>query len=340
MSAAIRLVLSDFHLGKGRFLRDGTPNAMEDFQHEDKFVEFLEYYSSKEYAEREVELIINGDFLNLLQTDYLGVNHYLITESKTIYIIRSIMEGHKASFDALRNFAKAKNHKIVYMIGNHDQTLLFPKARLLLLEYIGPNLRFYSDYYEFDGVRIEHGHAYDPISRCDLENYIIEDPMYPEPIFKLPWASLFVASPLPVLKKKHPNLDKVKPFTAYLRWVILYDPLFAIRGGLFLLYSFFRMRSLKSQHPKLDLNLSFARLKGITIYPRFASVAKKILKRNKHLHTVIFGHTHVLYYQQWSGGKEYLNTGTWNDFVSLGLGDLGLQCALYLCPYRKERRHE
>jgi hypothetical protein len=52
-----KLVVSDMHLGKGRYFRDGTQNILEDFIYDREFSEFLAYYRTGEFADAEVELI-------------------------------------------------------------------------------------------------------------------------------------------------------------------------------------------------------------------------------------------------------------------------------------------
>src|SRR4051812_23869982 len=117
----IKVVVSDFHLGKGHILPDGSLNIFEEFYYDEKFIEFLEYYSTGEYSGADVEVIINGDFLNLLQTDYKGHFTTVITESIDLYKIKTIVEGHRAVFDALRSFAGLPNKRLTYVVGNHDQ---------------------------------------------------------------------------------------------------------------------------------------------------------------------------------------------------------------------------
>ena len=75
MKKRIKLVVSDLHLGLGQFLEDGRLNLLEEFYFDDKFAEFLHYYTTGDYADCDVELILNGDIFNFLQTDYKG--HYL-----------------------------------------------------------------------------------------------------------------------------------------------------------------------------------------------------------------------------------------------------------------------
>ena len=323
-----KIVVSDFHLGKGAVLKDGTVNILEDFQFGRRFVEFLNYYRSGDYAEAPVELIINGDFLNLLQIDYLGIHTYLITEKMVAHSVRSIIAGHPEVFDALRDFAASPNHDMCYIIGNHDIGLLFDEPRKVLRETISPNLRFYDTYYEFDRVRVEHGHMYEAINATDPQKFSVQDADYPEPVLNLPWASLFVASFLPRLKKDRPFVDKVKPFTGYMRWALLHDLLFAVRSATYVIFSVFRMFFLARKHPLQDFHLTLERLKGITIYPSFVREARKILRDNPSLLAIIFGHTHVARYRQWGGGREYFNIGTWNQFTSLDIADFGLQTVL------------
>mgnify|MGYP001119971652 CR=1 FL=1 len=324
----VKLIVNDFHIGKGTLLKDGTVNILEDFRFGKSFADFLEYYCRGEYENAEVELIINGDFLNLLQIDYLGIHTYLVTERMVNHSVRAIIAGHTEVFDALRVFASNPKRQIAYIIGNHDIGLLFDGPRKILRETIGPNLRFYDTFYEFDNVRVEHGHMYEAINATDPQRFILNDPDYPEPVLNLPWASLFVAIFLPKIKKERPFVDKVKPFTGYMRWAILHDTLFALRTFFFITFSFLRMFSLSRKHPLLDFKMSFARIKGTTIYPSFVKEARKILRNNPRLNAIIFGHTHVLRYRQWGGGKEYFNTGTWNEVTSLDIADFGLQTLL------------
>ena len=66
----IILVISDLHLGAGHNL-GGRKNSLEDFHSDEELVEFLKYHSTGEYAGVEVELIINGDFLDLLAVPHV-----------------------------------------------------------------------------------------------------------------------------------------------------------------------------------------------------------------------------------------------------------------------------
>jgi hypothetical protein len=69
-------------------------------------------------------------------------------------------------------------------------------------------------------------------------------------------------------------------------------------------------------------------LREITLYPDYDWIAFKILEARDEVHTVIFGHTHILRYRQWREGKEYFNEGSWNEVTNLDLSDYGTKTRL------------
>jgi len=318
-----KLIVSDFHLGSGRYFRDGSRNILEDFNYDDAFVSFLNHYCTGEFANAEVELIINGDFLNLLQINYKGVHPYLMTERIVLEGVRQTVQGHLELFDGLKKFAAVPHHSIVYVVGNHDQGLLFEKPRQYLRDFLNHDIRFYDSHYEFDGVHVEHGHMHEWPSRFDPSKYFITHGL-PEPVLNLPWGSLFVAKLLPRMKMERPYVDKVKPFASMLRWMIFNDIFFAIKW-LFKVMVFFveTMILQKYYHKYSNLRTVVSILKEFTIYPNFEREAARVLEANREVHTVIMGHTHVLRYRRYREGKEYFNTGTWNEATSLQVGNLG-----------------
>jgi len=119
-----KVVVSDFHLGKGRYFRDGTQNILEDFIYDREFAEFVNYYRSGSYADADVEIIFNGDILNLLQIDTHGVHTHLITERSVVRAVDRIAAGHPEFFAAIKKFAAIPGHSISYVVGNHDAGML------------------------------------------------------------------------------------------------------------------------------------------------------------------------------------------------------------------------
>lgn len=318
----IKLVVSDFHIGRGRFFKDGSRNILEDFHYDDAFISFLNYYSSGDFADSEVELVINGDFFNLLQINYKGVHTYLMTERIVLEGLRQIVAGHRDLFAALKNFAATPEHSVVYVVGNHDQGMLFEKPRKFLREVLAHDIQFFDSHYEFDGIRIEHGHMHEWPTRFDPNRYFISRGL-PEPVLNLPWGSLFVAELLPKIKMERPYVDKVKPFSTMLRWMLLNDTLFALKSAFLCAMFFFDSLIFKRRYRYSGLQATFNILREVTIYPLFHREARKVLEANPDINVVIMGHTHVLEHRQYREGKEYFNIGTWNEATSLQVGSLG-----------------
>lgn len=317
----IKLVVSDFHLGKGHILPDGSLNTFEEFYFDDRFTEFLQYYSSGEFADADVELVINGDFFNLLQTDYKGHFTTVITEAIELHKIKIIIEGHKQVFEALKHFAALPHKKITYIVGNHDQGLLWQKTRELLDEVVGTRINFKNIVYFFDGIHIEHGHQHEAANRINPKKFFLKKDL-PEPILNLPWASHFFINFVLKLKKQMPHVDKVRPFNALIRWGLLNEFLFTLKAIFGLIHHFILGGLVKERHRVFSLKTTLEIIKESAVFPDLEDSAKKILN-DERVHTVIFGHTHVYLYRQWGNNKEYLNTGTWTEVTSLDIASLG-----------------
>jgi len=321
MTKKIKLVLSDLHLGLGRLLEDGRSNHLEEFYFDEKFREFVEYYTKGKYSDYEIEIILNGDIFNFIQVDYKGHFLTVITEDISLEKFKNIAKGHKVFFDTLKRFGSDPKHIISYVVGNHDQGMLWPKVRNYMDEILETKVVYKNIVYYFDGVHIEHGHMHEAANRIDPRKFYLKKNL-PEPILNLPFGSHFFLDFVLKIKEKHPHVDKVRPFNKMLRWSLLNETWFTI-SGFFKLILYFISSFLKSDGTR---NWSFQNLVQIilesAIFPDLGDSAKKILNDNR-VHTVIFGHTHVYQYRQFSNGKEYFNTGTWTDLTSLDITSLG-----------------
>ena len=321
MRKKFKLVISDLHLGTGKYLKGGSINPLEEFYYDQKFVEFLNYYSSGEYADADIELIMNGDIFNFLQVDYKGHFLTVLTESISLEKMKNIVEGHPAFFNALKNFLKKEGRELTYVVGNHDQEMLWPSVRQYLNEVLGSTVRYHNIEYVFDGVYISHGHMFEAANRFDTKKFFLRKNV-PEPILNLPFGSVFFVNFVLKIKDRNPLIDKVRPFKSYVRWGLFNHTLFTLRTMLDL-FVFFVKSAIKGDHKR---RWNWRTLWGIfqetAVFPDLASSAEKILKHNK-IHTVIFGHTHVYMYRRWSDNSEYFNTGTWTEVTSLDVKSLG-----------------
>jgi UDP-2,3-diacylglucosamine pyrophosphatase LpxH len=325
----IYLILSDLHLGKGKFLKNGQLNILEDFFEDEKFAEFLEYYSSGQFYLKNVHLVLNGDILNLIQIDNDGVFSHIVDEKLSIKGIDKIYQGHRQFFDAIREFLKSPNKKVTYIIGNHDAAMAFPGAKKRLQELIGEDLNIDFELDE-NGVYIEHGHKYEVINTVPMKNYFLEGPNGKE-ILNLPWGSLFCINVLPRLRKERPYIDKVRPLNSYIRWVFFHDFVFFLRMTRTVLSYLWETN--KDIYTKQNRNFktTLKLLKQITIYPNYERKAKGVLKKKRHIHTVVMGHTHVQEWRRFPEGKYYFNTGTWNQIPTMDAGLHESNVALSYC---------
>ncbi len=317
----IKIILSDLHLGVGRILESGQLNQFEEFYFDEKFVEFLHYYSTGKYAETEIELILNGDIFNFLQVDYKG--HFLTvdTEEITIDKMKRITDGHRVFFQALKEFVSVSHRSISYIVGNHDQGMFWPGARQFLNTLLETNVRYKNLVYFFDGVHVEHGHMHEAANRFDARKFFLKKDLA-EPILNLPFGSHFFVEFVLKIKQHHPHVDKVRPFSKMLRWALFNETLFTIKSAFALLWYFFKAAVVHDPRRSFPFKRVLKVLLESAVFPDLGESAFRILQ-DERTHTVVFGHTHVYQYRQWNQNKEYFNSGSWTDITSLDITSLG-----------------
>lgn len=317
----LKIVVSDLHLGKGRILPGGGINSFEEFFYSEKLCEFLHYYTSAAFQDAEIELIINGDFLNFLQVDYRGHFLTVLTEGVCLEILKSIVDGHRKVFQMMGEFAKKPGNAITYVVGNHDQAMLWPACREYLNQSVGVSIRYKNIVYFFDGVHIEHGHMHEAANRMDPRRFFLKKELA-EPILNLPFGSHFFVEFVLKIKHQYPFVDKIRPFSRMARWALFNETWLTLTSFFSLVV--YLWQSIFIRHPRKQIG--FRRLLKIilesAIFPDLTDSAKKILQDDR-VHTVIFGHSHVYTYRQWAMDKEYFNTGTWTEITSLDVISLG-----------------
>ena len=322
MKKRIKLIVSDLHLGLGRVLETGQTNPLEEFLYDEKFVEFLHFYTTGKYSEYEVELVLNGDIFNFLQVDYRGHFLTVITESVSLDKTKRIIEGHPQFFQAIKDFVKKEGNVVTYVVGNHDQCILWPGVRAHLNETLGTTIRFKNIVYFVDGVHIEHGHMHEAANRLNPRKFFLRRNL-PEPVLNLPFGSHFFVEFVLKIKQLYPHVDKIRPVNRMMRWALLNETWFTIKSGIGLVFYF--VKALFSKDPRR--NIPIKRILQVvferTIFPDLSESARRILL-DERVHTVIFGHTHVYQYRQWGAEMEYFNTGTWTEITSLDISSLGM----------------
>ena len=318
----VKLVVSDFHLGKGRRLSDGSQNLLEDFRSDRQFVDFLDYYMKGPYKRCDVELILNGDFFNLLQVDYRDQFTDFITEADSLHKLRSILLGHEALFKKMSEFSRESHHSLIFVLGNHDPGLLWEGVQEALREFLGGDVKFEMKSYRSDGIHVEHGNQYQIDNRYNYDRLFLTKNL-PEPIINLPFGSFLCVHYLHEIKKERPYFDKVYPFSLYLRWALFHDTWFALKSTFKLVVWFLKFILTPNPARKLTFMQVIGILGQASIHPKIHNDAKRILFAEEECRIVVFGHTHQHRHIQFKPGKDYFNSGTWNERISLEVGSLG-----------------
>src|SRR4051812_38134463 len=101
-----KLIISDCHLSAGRFY-EGQLNPHEDFHFDDEMCALFRHFSTGEYGEGvEVELFINGDFLDFLNVPINGEFEDAVTETLALTKLEAVFAAHPLVMDAIRDFAR------------------------------------------------------------------------------------------------------------------------------------------------------------------------------------------------------------------------------------------
>ena len=322
------LVISDVHLGAGEYVGE-VRNILEDFHYDEELVEFLEYFTKGEYAGKEVELIINGDFFDLLAVPF--VKYYddeFWSEDATKEKMALIIEAHPEVMDALGEFLKDKSNKITFIIGNHDAELIFDSLQEMVLQRIPEDVRerfsFYNnptgEYRPADKVLIKHGHEYEVAHQFDYNENISTDESGRR-YFIPPWGSYYVTRVINKFKEERDHVNAVRPIYKFLINGLIYDTFFTIRFMLANFFYFMMVRTIyifkQSRSIKEIMEFVF---KELELFADYESLTYDFLNENKDTDVLIVGHTHEPIYRSYNNGKTFINTGTWTKMYHLDFG--------------------
>ncbi len=311
-----KIVVSDLHLGEGRRNWDGSINVLEDFTVDSKFVEFVDFFSK---AYDELELVLNGNFLEMMRCRAAVDSPDIVYETYALDIVRLAIAGHPTVFAALSRFMENERHRLIYILGDSDSGILWTKVQDELRKAISPRMEFRAQAYQDSGVYIEHGHDYDPFFRIDSERAFEEKEGLS--LLRLPWGAFFNAHFIQPLRAVRSQFYRVRPMKHYLTWTLLFETRFLFK----LIAQFLRMLW------KALILRSYPGRNWWTLFGIFSNRADaealeeraEILLMEEGVQKVVFGHTHLAGYRQFNSGKEYFNSGTWTRNLSLDLRSLG-----------------
>lgn len=320
------LVISDLHLGAGKMFK-GKRNLLEDFHYDNELIDFLKYYSSGDYQDIEVELIINGDFLDFLAVPY--VEYYddeFWSEKAALEKLRMIMDAHKGVLDAIKTFLSHPDKKIVYIIGNHDAEFVFDSMKESFLNYFGEFSNkltlsnTISDYNPTLGVNILHGHQYERAHDFDQENAVVET-LSGEKYFIPPWGSYYVTNVINKYKQERSFINSVRPIKHFMIHGLLFDTFFTLRFMLSNFYYFVMVRFWHFYMVKRSLRQVFQDLfRELELFQDYETLTRHYFEKHPESRVLIVGHTHNPTLRIFNDGTLFINTGTWTRMVNLDLG--------------------
>lgn len=320
------LVISDLHLSAGKMFK-GKRNLLEDFHYDNELIDFLNYYSSGDYQDIEVELVINGDFLDFLAVPYVEFyDDEFWSEKAALEKLRMIMNAHRGVLDALKKFLSSPGKDIVYIIGNHDAEFVFDSLKKEFLSYFGehaPKIRLensISTHIPTKGICIQHGHQYERAHEFDQENAVIET-VNGERYFIPPWGSYYVTNVINKYKQERSFINAVRPIKHFIIHGIIFDTFFTLRFVLSNIYYFFMVRFWHFYMVKKSLRQVIDDImRELELFQDYETLTRNFFEQNPESRVLIVGHTHNPALRVFNDGTIFINTGTWTRMVNLDLG--------------------
>ena len=305
----------------------GKRNLLEDFHYDNELIDFLKYYSTGEYADIEVELVINGDFLDFLAVPYVEFyDDEFWSEKAALAKLRMIMEAHEGVLDALKEFLQSPGKTIVYIIGNHDAEFVFDSLKEEFLSYFGEHAssitlsNSISTHVPTKGVCIQHGHQYERAHEFDQENAVIET-LSGERYFIPPWGSYYVTNVINKYKQERSFINAVRPIKHFIIHGIIFDTFFTLRFVLSNIYYFVMVRFWHFYMVKKSLRQVIEDIvRELELFQDYETLTRNFFEKNPESKVLIVGHTHSPTLRLYNDGTIFVNTGTWTRMVNLDLG--------------------
>ena len=322
------IVISDLHLGAGVNVNNRR-NFLEDFHYDKELIEFIEYHSSGHYLDREIELIINGDFLDLLAVPFVKYfDDEFWSEKASLDKLKMILDAHPGVIDALKDFLSYPNNHIVYILGNHDAELVFESLRDYLLELFPESDRdkfriLLNDdtvYIPEEGIIIKHGHEYELAHQYSVKTCIATDINHHK-YFIPPWGSYYVTRVINKFKEDRDYINAVRPINKFIINGIIYDPLYTFRFMFANFYYFMMVRFVMIFKQNKRMGEVFSHVKNdVQLFQAFESLTEEFVTSDANIKALIVGHTHDPVFREYDDGSIFINTGTWTKMYNLDFG--------------------
>lgn len=203
---ADRLVvsISDLELGAGGPF-DDVPSA--------SFVsQVIRSYSDEPFRHLAVDLVLNGDTFDLLKTSVDGRYPIHIDAEVAVRKLERVLAAHPDFLDALKAFLAAPtDRRVFFVVGNHDQELLFPEVQQLLRERLSDHPGVYLPGFSIGigDALVEHGSQGDNMFRVPPEAPFVS--FQGRRLLNLPWATVALIEAMMPLQTHLFWADRLKP---------------------------------------------------------------------------------------------------------------------------------
>ncbi len=243
MGRKLKIVLSDLHLGDG-YLQNNYQGDVAVDKILARFLHMIRHESEQD--QREVELIINGDFFEFLHVPavdnydptqrYPTLAYLNSSEPASIKRLNIIIDSHPGVFEALSDFIQVgePQRRITIIKGNHDVNLYWPGVKSRLREVLGASgsrsslLLFAAEFVSREKIYVEHGHQ-----RAEKMNsyHDFVDPRLPSDPSQLyyPAGSHFLINLFNNLGRERWFIDHLKPITTLIWHALSWDFDLAVR---------------------------------------------------------------------------------------------------------------
>jgi UDP-2,3-diacylglucosamine pyrophosphatase LpxH len=237
---AVTLIVSDLHVGGGQ--EDPGDDHVFD---KSQFREFIRRQAeTPEGKKGDIELIINGDFLEFAQVNanayQLGSADFWCSEDESLQKLRPILSGHEDIFAELKRFQSERGNKVTLAAGNHDVDLWWGRVQSEIQAAAGPVQFEKNDlwYQRHEGkLRIAHGHMFDPANKFkNWSNPVLDGPDNTPRLEMCP-GTLFMVKFVNWLEHDYPFADNLKPVTA-LRSILWKESRFSLVAAAWVLAKF------------------------------------------------------------------------------------------------------
>jgi UDP-2,3-diacylglucosamine pyrophosphatase LpxH len=212
------VVLSDLHLRAG---------PSDDF----RFDAHLERLLAQVWGDGCREVILNGDIVDFVAMWAESPLHpdpgLGLTEAEAVTRLWAVGEEHRRAMEALARFVR-DGGRCVFLVGNHDWEMHWPKVQALLLEMLGDprgeRVKFvlHGEAYKplGEAVHVEHGHQLvgDQNFFHEPRRPVRDDPMGGAPRLEQPIGNWLVRSLVTPVEERFPFVNNVRPFTK-IKWV-------------------------------------------------------------------------------------------------------------------------